>query len=518
MHSLQPDCHVLEYSVNESLGYILSGIVASKPDVLGFSCYIWNIDYVRRLMCCVKLLLPDCVMVLGGPEVSFEEDFSNFPDAAYIVKGPGEVSFCKLIALLQNGERPSERIIEPCFEESFAALPSPLTREYFASFYQDKMLSASNQLLYYESTRGCPFSCAYCLSSTHERIESVPLEQVFSDIMGMIRHGAACIKFVDRTFNANSERANKILEFVRNLDTTCVFHFEVGADLLDAKTISILKDMPVHRVQFEAGIQSISPKVLDHVQRKMNVSAALNNIETLSGFGNCHIHADLIAGLPFETISSFAEAVNVCVRARPHTLQIGFLKLLRGSSLRRDSDKFGLVYTPFAPYEILETPHMTYDEMCRIKRVGEVVDKFYNSGFYARCLDVALSLVFVDDAFSLFEALATHCRNHGGFRVSLKRSYALMLSFLLLYVEKDLAHHLVKLDCLSHDPKGMLPDGIEQKRDKETEKSLRQEERYRHTPLRVEVFAFDNTTCVFDYSQKHPVTGEYLYEVKGTAN
>lgn len=505
----------MEYSVNESLGDILSGIVASKPDVLGFSCYIWNIDYIRRLMCCVKLLLPDCVMVLGGPEVSFEEDFSNFPDAAYIVKGPAEVSFCKLIALLQSSEKPSVRIIEPSFEEAFVTLPSPLTREYFASFLQDKMLSPANQLLYYESTRGCPFSCAYCLSSTHEGVDYQPLERVFSDINRMIRHGAACIKFIDRTFNANAERAYTILEFVRDLDTTCVFHFEIGADLLNEKTLAMIGTMPVHRVQFEAGIQSISPEVLAYVQRKMNVSAALSAIKTLSGFGNCHTHADLIAGLPFETITSFSKAVDTCIRSRPHSLQIGFLKLLRGSSLRRESDKYGLVYTPFAPYEILETPHMTYYELCRIKRVGEMVDKFYNSGLYARCLDAVLSLVFVDDAFGLFEALATHCRNHGGFRVSLKRSYALMLSFLLLYIDERLARHLVKLDCMSHDPKGLLPDGIEQNRDKEKEKSLRQEDRYRHTPLRVEFFEFDNTTRVFNYSQKHPVSGEYLSEVIG---
>jgi radical SAM superfamily enzyme YgiQ (UPF0313 family) len=362
-HVPQADVSVGEYTVNDPIGSVLDGIYTAKPDVIGFSCYIWNIERVREIAGAVKALLPGCVIVLGGPEVSFDGDY---PFAGHIIRGAGEEPFA---AFLNN--LPAERA-------AFQDLPSPYTQAYLGSFASNRMLSIKNQLVYYESSRGCPFSCTYCLSSASSGVEYLPLERVFGEIGLFVSSGAKIVKFIDRTFNADAKRAAAVLRHILTLETRCAFHFEAAADLFDDELLAVIGQMPPGRVQFEIGVQSLNAQTLRAVNRTMDIGKVFDCVRRLISFGNTHIHLDLIAGLPHETPESFIEGVDRCLSLRPHMLQLGVLKMLKGTKIRAESGKYGYVYNQCPPYQVFSNNTMSFYDMCEIRRVGQVVDRFYN--------------------------------------------------------------------------------------------------------------------------------------------
>ena len=506
-HSFGREIIIQENNINENINDILSEIYRNSPDVVGFSCYIWNIELIIKIAVTITKLLPSCKIVLGGPEVSFEKSLDDFPFADYIVQGAGESAFCKLLDSLEKGNETGERIIAGC-SCSFAALPSPFAGEYFASFQQDKMSSIENQLVYYESSRGCPFSCAYCLSSATAGVQYLPLERIKDDLLLMLSHGAKCIKFVDRTFNADKTRAAAILAFICTLETECTFHFEAAADLFDEDLLTVIAKMPVNRVQFEIGIQSVNDETLKSVSRKTDIETALTNIKKLTAMKNCHIHVDLIAGLPFETQETFAQAINRCLAAKPHMLQLGFLKMLKGSAIREQSDQFNYLFADYAPYEVFQSNSMTFNDIITLKSVERVIDKFYNSGMFANTVDYAVTKLF-KTGYDFFLNLGKYCEEIGNIKVSLKNSYSILLNFLLPYAEKEEAEHYIKLDCLTFDVQGMLPDCIAQYRDKGLESEFRNSPEFNSKSIRVEFFSFDNKKRLFVYGPNNPVSKEY---------
>ncbi len=492
---------VLEHSINDSFDAVLTALYRLRPDVAGFSCYIWNIDKMLHLARQIKKLLPDIHIILGGPEVSFDEDY---PEADYLLQGEGEQALPALLEALQSGKPPKRGRYAVPLHADFAAFPSPFTESYFASC--ERMGGMKNLLVYYESCRGCPFSCAYCLSSATEGVRYLPLERVFTELTLLVERGAHCIKFVDRTFNANKARAKQILRFVAALDTDCTFHFEVAADLFDAEMLQIIAELPPARVQFEAGIQSVHPDTLDAVCRKTDLNAAFCNITRLAEMQNCHIHVDLIAGLPRETLDTFKKGVDACLAARPHMLQLGFLKLLKGSPLRAQNAELGFVFDDAPPYEVFSSPTMPMDDLMRLKDIEALIDKYYNSGLFANAVAYGMQLL---GGYGFFEAFSKFPGRAAQDKISLKNAYARLLEFLCAVGDAAYAQHLIKLDCLLHDSKGMLPDAVPQLRDKQREAALRSETR---RPLRVEHFPYDGTTRVFWYDHKHPVTLEYFSE------
>ena len=497
---------VQEYTVNDNVGKVVNNIFQSNPVVVGFSCYIWNVEYVVKVAMSLKKYLPECVIILGGPEVSFETDCGNYPFADYIVQGAGEKAFADIINEIQSGNISRGVVFKSCSDYDFEELPNPYTEAYFGSFALGRMLSIENQLVYYESSRGCPFACAFCLSSTFCGVKELTLERVFSDIGILLKNGAICIKFVDRTFNANKLRAKRILEFIFSLETDCIFHFEIAADLLDLEMLQIISLMPKKRVQFEIGIQSVNEATLAEINRVMNIGSALQNIETLAGFGNCHIHVDLIAGLPFETMESFAKGIDECVKLKPNMLQLGFLKLLKGTKIRENSESYGYVFNDFPPYDVFRSDDMSFADIIGLKSIEEVVDKFYNSGMFARTVDYAIDNVFGGSAYKMFCELADFCECKN-LKVSLKNAYTMLLNFLYKYVERTVAEHYIKLDCLTFDSKGMLPDGIAVLRDKAAEREFKRSSG--HTNVRVEYFEYDDKTRVFVYGEKSGLGEDY---------
>ena len=314
-NAVECETTVYESNINEPIGNVIAEIYKASPDVVGLSTYIWNTDQIAKITGTLKKILPSCMIVLGGPEVSFESTLGNYPHTDYLIQGAGETAFSQLITSIAAGLAPPKCIIKGD-NLDFSGFPSPFTEDYFESSQTDGKASIKNQLVYYESSRGCPFNCAYCLSSVTQGGQELPLPRVKAELDLLLSRGAKCIKFVDRTFNANKKRMAEILEHIYQLETNCTFHFEVAGDLFDKRLLDIIVEMPVNRVQFEVGIQSVHPPTLAAVSRKTNTEAALENIRLISAKNNCHVHVDLIAGLPYETPETFAPAINRCLAAR----------------------------------------------------------------------------------------------------------------------------------------------------------------------------------------------------------
>ena len=497
-----PACDIVvqEHNINDAPGDIVSQIYLGKPDVVGFSCYIWNVELVVKIAAMLKQVLPNCVIILGGPEVSFEADCGAYPFANYIVQGAGEMTFAKVLREILDGNVSHGQIRGAGEGMDFAELPSPYTAAYYDSFREGRMGAMEHQLVYYESSRGCPFSCAYCLSSADCGVMELPLERVFSEIGGLLAQGARCIKFVDRTFNANQWRAVEIFRHILSLDTDCTFHFEVAADLFHPEMLEVVSLMPRQRVQFEIGIQSTNGETLAEIHRGMNLALALENIKTLVGFGNCHVHVDLIAGLPFETVDSFGRGIDQCMAVRPHMLQLGFLKLLKGTGIRENSAAYGYVWNPFPPYQVFRSDSMDFADMIQLRDIERVINKFYNSGMFANAIEYAIHSVF-GSGYACFSKLSDFCRGMH-LQVSLKEVYTILLDFLCAHTDKAAAEHVIKLDCLTFDTKGMLPEGIIPRRDKQAEGEWKRDSLFNYRHVRVEHFDFDKKTRVFIYDEK----------------
>ncbi len=484
---------IIEGSVNEQLRDLTARIYRERPDIVGFSCYIWNIEAVRKIAADLKKLLGALTIVLGGPEVSFETDFSSFPFADYIVSGAGEEAFCKLIKRLESGLREEKSIIKGN-GKSFEELPCPYSCGYFESFKDEQISDPAKRLVYYESSRGCPFSCSYCLSSACSGVEYLPLERVRQDILRFIENGVKCVKFTDRTFNADHKRCAKILEFIGSLDTDCAFHFEAAADLFNETLLKIVEALPKGRVQFEIGIQSVNEKTLEAVNRRTDTAAALKNIARLVSFANCHIHADLIAGLPFETFDSFARGVDALMDTKAHCVQLGFLKILKGSLMSKNLS--GAVFSDYPPYEVLKTDTMTFEQLDKLQKIEAAADKFYNGGFCRQSLNICVKKAFGGSWFGFFDALAQFIPD-SNFKLNLKSCYSVLLSFMQKYMSAAEAGHYIKLDCFSFGDFRALPDSIEELRLRDKEKEFFKTAENKNVKVRAEYFPFDKTQRLF---------------------
>lgn len=390
------DVDFAEYTINEPKGSVLRKLYAANAAVYGFSCYIWNISEVLSLAEDLKKLKPQSKIVLGGPEVSFcgEELIEKYPFLDAVICGEGETAAAELFKT-SDFERGVYRRKEK-FDFKTAGFP-----------YTDEDLEEcikGEKLIYYESSRGCPFSCSYCLSSVENGVRFLPLERVKSEIKKITDAGALTIKFVDRTFNADKRRALGIWRFCAALDGKTKYHFEIGADLLDEECIEFLKTVPKDKFLFEVGVQSTNEKTLGAVCRKTDLNKIKENVKALRACGNIHLHLDLIAGLPFEGYESFKKSFNDLFGLRPHELQLGFLKFLKGSGIRAAANSFGAVYSSSAPYEVLETEYLSAEEIIKLHSVEDVLERYYNSERFENSVFYAAELF--DSPFDFFEKLS----------------------------------------------------------------------------------------------------------------
>lgn len=362
---------ILEKNLKDPSLDILYALYRERAEVYGFSVYIWNVKEMLALASELKLLLPQTTIVLGGPEVSFsgKDFFSEHPFVDVVIAGEGEEAFPAVVRLLECGE-PVPRIYRAAPFAGFAA----------SGIYYDRIGDTPRGLVYYESVRGCPFSCAYCLSSVGEGIRAKTAEKALCDLLEFEKFdGIRTVKLVDRTFNFDRERAKTIWRGLADGKYTKQYHFEVSAALLDEASFELLSRIPKGKFRLEIGVQSTNPDAIRAVRRALDTERTLAALKRLHAAGNLHLHADLIAGLPHEDFASFGRSFDA-VYGYADVLQLGFLKLLRGSRMREEAEQYGIRYSPEPPYQVLETAALSFDDRMRLAGIESLVERFSNSG------------------------------------------------------------------------------------------------------------------------------------------
>ncbi|MCX5774504.1 MAG: DUF4080 domain-containing protein [Fusobacteria bacterium] len=373
-----PETKVLEYTINQPLQVILSNILEHDFDVIGFSCYIWNIESVIKLSQMIKLVKKEAVLVLGGPEVSFHilELLAQMSWVDYVVSGEGEEAFPALLEAIKTGRvcRHESVYSKEKIQGSYATV-SDFNQVKFPYKASDL---AMERIIYYEFSRGCPFSCSYCLSSTFRGVRCRDIELAKSELSYLIEKKVKLVKFVDRTFNAHP-RSLELLRYLKEDGGETLFHFEICADLLTQEWMEFLATTPKNRFQFEIGVQTTNSETMKEISRVTKLDKLYENVKELQSMGNMHLHLDLIVGLPYEGMESFKKSFNDIFQLRPDALQIGFLKVLKGSEIEIKSDKYEIIYTPYAPYEVLQTKWLNFHEISALKWFEECVERYYNS-------------------------------------------------------------------------------------------------------------------------------------------
>ncbi|MBR2404860.1 MAG: DUF4080 domain-containing protein [Clostridia bacterium] len=404
------NAQMCEFSINDNPLSIERTIILKKPDVLAFSCYIWNINLVLELCSDLKKALPSVKIILGGPEVSYDAAslMQAHPFVDYIIKGEGEIVFPLLINhILCDSKIPEKGIVyreDEIIDRGF----SDSVDFYDIPFPYDASLFDSNKIIYYESSRGCPYSCKYCLSGANARVRFKDVELVKEDLTFFDSCGASLVKFVDRTFNADRRRADEIWKHISSLKGNTRFHMEITGELLDDEAIDVLKHVRGEKLQFEIGVQSTNSDTLSAINRKCDIKRLFKYIHRLLTETQIHVHLDLIAGLPFEDFNSFRNSFNEVLTLRPHVLQLGFLKLLKGSSMLAEAGEHEIVYRNKAPYEIISNKYISCEEILFLKDLEMVFDKVYNSGAFAKTVDYLFA--HFHDAFEVFSCLTEFFR------------------------------------------------------------------------------------------------------------
>lgn len=407
-----------EYTINQRTDEILEDIYQKKPDLVAFSCYIWNLEKTGELMEMLSLVLPHTVIWAGGPEVSYDakQFLQRFPQATGVMRGEGEKTFLQLARhyLEQKGDLGQIKGITFRDEEGRVTEnpPQELLSMDEIPFVYENLRDASHKIIYYETSRGCPFSCSYCLSSIDKRVRFRSLPLVKRELQAFLDARVPQVKFVDRTFNCSHAHAMGIWEYLRDHDNGVTnFHFEIGADLLNEEEIALLAKLRPGQVQLEIGVQTVNPKTLSEIRRVTDLSKLADRVERIRRGENIHQHLDLIAGLPYEDLKSFIHSFNQVYAMRPHQLQLGFLKVLKGSAMAQKAEEYQLLYRPRPPYEVLSTRWLSYEELLELKGVEEMAEVYYNSHQFANTIE-ALEACF-ETPYDLFRNLALYYERNG---------------------------------------------------------------------------------------------------------
>ena len=553
-YCFEQNIEVLEFNINQDMGKILHQIVKSQPDVLAFSCYIFNINIMKDLAVNIKKILPNVKIIFGGPEVSFnpEQVLTDCGAVDFIICGEGEEIFKQLNLYLSSGCVTSIEAIRGIVYRALDGLivnPPALPIENLDSIpspYTDEMLSrAKGKIIYFEASRGCPFSCSYCLSGIDEGVRFFSFERIKRDLIKILHSDIKQIKFVDRTFNCNLKRANELFAFIIDIANGDIdigihpakirglnFHFEMAADFFDETMFAILSKSPVGFIQFEIGIQSLSEKTLSEVNRKTNIIKSTENIKKIIAMDNIHIFLDLIAGLPFEDFSSFKESFNGLYTLKPHYIQIGFLKFLKGSRIEKQAARYDSIYCSNPPYEILQNKFISYDELWLLKGIEDLVDSYYNSGKFKNALHFIIDKY--SSAFDFFFDFSLYLQKNSPpeHHFSLSELYHNLLHFVdSMDLNQYMAvfNELLKYDYFSSDNSNNPPKEIKRILSSELKKmyiDLLKANKTKNVTstsrLHIEIFSINpvlyskqgviidqETILVFDYETQNPVTGEY---------
>lgn len=453
------DIELDEYTINNHLLDIADQIFDKKPDIIGFDCYIWNIELTKQLIPLLHKMLPNAQIICGGPEISYStaEFMQDYPMVDYVIRGEGEQVLYDLLRALSRNESTADiaglaqydakrqlQENQTVVLENMDDIPFPYTDE--------DIKNLDNHIIYYESSRGCPFSCKYCLSCATKGVRYRSLDKVLAELTFFVGHNVKQVKFVDRTFNANKKHFIPILKFLAEQKCRTNFHFEASVDLLDDEALAILRTMPVGRVQLEIGIQSTNTKTLEQISRHNNWAKIVSNINTICSFNNIHVHTDLIIGLPNEDMKSLEKSFNEVYALYPDMLQVGFLKLLKGAAMENLVEPHKYQFMDTAPYEVLSNAYMTIDEIRKLRIFVDVFELYYNSGRFVNSLKYIIKN-YENNAFAFFRSFADywhknelHILSH-----SPKALYKYLADFIVenKIAIKDVLEDLLRYDALS---------------------------------------------------------------------
>lgn len=430
---------LLEFTINQQKDQILKGIYEAKPDLLCFSCYIWNLSYAEEIIEDIKKILPEVTIWAGGPEVSYDAPkfLKRHPEVDGIMCAEGEKTLTELISYYEIGKsqgKSLDGINGIVYQENKTIHQTPLrdimNMDDLVFPYED-LKDFEHKIIYYESSRGCPFSCSYCLSSIDKKLRFRSFSLVEKELEFFLAHKVPQVKFVDRTFNCKKSHAMAIWTYIKEHDNGITnFHFEVAADLLTEDEIALIQTMRPGLIQLEIGVQSTNEKTLAEIHRKTDFEEITRKVKAVQRGENVHQHLDLIAGLPYENYESFGHSFNDVYALKPEQLQLGFLKVLKGSYMAEAAEGYGCVHKAKPPYEVLGTRWLSYEEILKLKGVEEMVEVYYNSGQFQKTIR-AMEHLF-ETAFSMYEELADFYEKNGYNEVSHTRirRYEILQEFL----------------------------------------------------------------------------------------
>lgn len=513
--------HILlkEYTINQQKDEIMKDLYEEKPDVICFSCYIWNISFVKELAEDLKKVLPSVPFWAGGPEVSFDAEAFLAANPAFdgVMVGEGEETFLELAGYYVDHEKSLEQIRGIAFRKENQVLHNgwreimDLSKVPFP--YKD-LQDFDHRIIYYESSRGCPFSCSYCLSSVDKKLRFRSLDLVRKELQFFLDHKVPQVKFVDRTFNCKHDHAMAIWKYIVEHDNGVTnFHFEIAADLLREEELELMATMRPGLIQLEIGVQSTNLQTLEAIHRKTDFSRICQIVERIHSFGNIHQHLDLIAGLPYEDYDSFHHSFNDVYALSPQQFQLGFLKVLKGSLMKQMEKEYGIVHKEKEPYEVLSTNWITYEDVLNLKKVENMVEVYYNSGQFENSLKYVETLF--PDSFTMYEALGRFYEQKGYDCISHNRlrRYEILLEFIESLKQGDVqkgADALVLDLYLREKLKSRPSFAKDQKAEEKKIWAYRKQENIPKT-AHIQVF-WDGRVLLFDYEKKDPLTGNALTE------
>ena len=521
-YSSDYDEHVIlrEYTINQPKDEILKDIYSSGADVVCFSCYIWNISFVRELIRDLVKILPKTAFWAGGPEVSYDAEkfLTEMPEMTGVMVGEGEKTFHDLLEFYIDGKdsleeisgiayRTGDKIIHNGWRELMDLSAIPFVYEHLEKF--------ENRIIYYESSRGCPFSCSYCLSSIDKKLRFRDLELVRRELQFFLDHRVPQVKFVDRTFNCKHEHAMTIWKYILKHDNGVTnFHFEISADLLREEEMELMSQMRPGLIQLEIGVQSTNPETIRAIHRHMDLKKLEHCVNRVHSFRNIHQHLDLIAGLPYEDYDTFHQSFNDVYQMKPDQLQLGFLKVLKGSLMQKEAEVYGIVYKEKEPYEVLSTNWLTYGEVLKLKMVESMVEVYYNSGQFWHTLEYLVP--FEKDAFTFYEKLGSFYEKKGYSEISHSRMrrYEILLEYLQeeTDVPTEVAAQKMLYDLYLREKLKKRPVFAPDQKQYETAVWNYRKNNQVSKTAHIEVFE-NGTVILFDYEKRDPLSNNAYTEV-----
>lgn len=521
-YSSDYDEHVIlrEYTINQPKDEILKDIYSSGADVVCFSCYIWNISFVRELIRDLVKILPKTAFWAGGPEVSYDAEkfLTEMPEITGVMVGEGEKTFHDLLEFYIDGKdsleeisgiayRTGDKIIHNGWRELMDLSAIPFVYEHLEKF--------ENRIIYYESSRGCPFSCSYCLSSIDKKLRFRDLELVKKELQFFLDHRVPQVKFVDRTFNCKHEHAMTIWKYILEHDNGVTnFHFEISADLLREEEMELMSQMRPGLIQLEIGVQSTNPETIRAIHRHMDLKKLEHCVNRVHSFRNIHQHLDLIAGLPYEDYDIFHQSFNDVYQMKPDQLQLGFLKVLKGSLMQKEAEGYGIVYKEKEPYEVLSTNWLTYGEVLKLKMVESMVEVYYNSGQFWHTLEYLVPLE--KDAFTFYEKLGSFYEKKGYSEISHSRMrrYEILLEYLKeeTDVPAEVAAQKMLYDLYLREKLKKRPAFAPDQKQYETAVWNYRKNNQVSKTAHIEVFE-NGTVILFDYEKRDPLSKNAYTEV-----